>query len=456
MSRLPHAVTALLLAGAGLVAVPGTAYAAVCASLAPDPSPSVNRTNIQSCLDTFPNEALLQTGTFTIDTTITVPANANLAATLSTNVSILQMTGAANSVAQMVRIDGDGAKMSFVRLNGNGVIGGSGITAVLLVRSGNGSYVHDIHAYGAPSSTGLYFSCTSCTNNTVLRAQVFDNKYGVIFKSTLSTANQLVQDSNVYHNKCDGITFAGYGEVQGGQSYRNGWSCAAGLNAAGIYSIHNEQGAKVTGTSVFENCGVNIDVLEGGNFHFDGISADKPGYPVPGATVGCFAQSSMQLTGIHDSQVLNSFVKNNLATNRVDNGTDPGHLFQATGAAAFSDLANGGNTIIAFSNGRNPQSTYASYGNEFDNNDFIAYYTGGGAYGYFASRGTGWDGAGAWKPSFYKGNSPIGGTGGSRRGGGNWYAASSTCTSSTSPYPCNTDDYQHTGSYRNDTGYAQY
>jgi hypothetical protein len=430
----------------------------VCTSIAPDPSASVNRTNIQGCLDTVPNVALLQGGTFLLDGGLAVPGGATLAAQVSTDAPVLKMTGSPNSVAQMVHIEGSGAQISFVRLDGSGVVGTAGISAILLFHLGDNSFVHDVQTYGAPSSTGIYFSCATCTGNEALRAQVYDNKYGVIFKNTLTTAHQKVTSANIYHNKCDGITFAGYGEVSGGQSYRNGWSCANNLNAAGIYSIHNEQGALVEGLSVFENCGVNIDVLEGGNFKFHNITSDKPGFPVPGATVACFAQSSMQMTGIHNSEVLDSFVKNNLATNRVDNGTDPGKLFQATGAPAFSDLPNGGNTIIAFSNGKNPNSTYASYSNEFDRNTFVAYYTGGGAYGYFASRDTGWNASGAWAPSYYKGNSPIGGTGGSRRGGGNWYAASSTCTSSTSPYPCNTDDYQHTNTanWRNDPGLAHY
>jgi hypothetical protein len=456
MSRLRSraAFAAAVIAG-GILGTPLPAHAVDCTSIAPDAVAATNRANIQGCLNT--GSALLQGATYTIDAGLSIPSGSNLAAASSSAIPTLQMVGTANSVAQMVAINGPSAQMSFVRLNGNGVIGTSGVSAIVVMHSGDSNFVHDVNLYGANTSTGLYFSCTTCTGSTVLRAQIHDNKYGVIFKNTLSTAKQLVQNSNVYNSDCDGYTFAGYGEVDGGSSYHNGTGCANNLNAAGMYSIGNEQGAKVTNVNVYENCGVNIDIVNGGNFSFDNLTVDKPGYPVTGATVGCFAQSSMQLTGVHDSSVTNSFVKNNLATNRVDNGTDPGHLFQATGAAAFSDLPQGGNTIIAFSNGKNPQTGYYSYSNTFDSNQFIAYYTGGGAYGYFASRDTGWDATGAWKPSFYKGNSPIGGTGGSRRGGGNWYAASSTCTSSTSPYPCNTDDYQHpTTNWRNDSGLAHY
>lgn len=66
--------------------------------------------------------------------------------------------------------------------------------------------------------------------------------------------------------------------------------------------------------------------------------------------------------------------------------------------------------------------------------------------GYFATRDTGFDAAGGWSAAttnYYTNNKPYGSNVGSRRGGGNWYAANTTCTAQSSPAPCNIDDYQH-------------
>ena len=49
---------------------------------------------------------------------------------------------------------------------------------------------------------------------------------------------------------------------------------------------------------------------------------------------------------------------------------------------------------------------------------------------------------------------PYGSNVGSRRCGGNWYAANSSCEESASDADCNTDDWQHDGDWaRNDGCY---
>ena len=68
--------------------------------------------------------------------------------------------------------------------------------------------------------------------------------------------------------------------------------------------------------------------------------------------------------------------------------------------------------------------------------------------GYFVSRATGYNAAGEWSAettNYFTGNSPFGSNIGSKRCGGNWYAASSECIEGALEPECNIDDPQHQG-----------
>ena len=102
---------------------------------------------------------------------------------------------------------------------------------------------------------------------------------------------------------------------------------------------------------------------------------------------------------------------------------------------------------------RDPGSPYDAIGNSIEGNQMRAYCSGDCVgVGYFVSRGTGLVG-GDWSAAttnYFTGNDPFGSNVGSRRCGGNWYAANSICDAGAGA-PCNTDDYQHTATeLRND------
>jgi len=147
--------------------------------------------------------------------------------------------------------------------------------------------------------------------------------------------------------------------------------------------------------------------------------------------------------------------------NRVGVFGDPNGLFHAHGAAGYSDLPHGDDNAIGFLLGQRPDSPGATMNNSFADNEFRAACSAPCVgLGWFASRGTGFDAEGGWSASttnYFVRNTPNGSNYGSKRCGGNWYAAAETCTGSTWPEgDCNGDDHQHDGDWARNDGCSGY
>jgi len=173
----------------------------------------------------------------------------------------------------------------------------------------------------------------------------------------------------------------------------------------------------------------------------------------------------MGLIDVKSSTIEGNTVTNiGRASNRLGLSGDPNNVFRPSGGAAFADLPAGGNAAVAFTLSQRPNTGFKSTGNSLVGNTFIANCASPClGVGFFASRNTGFGVGGAWSSSstnYFTKNNVNGSQFGSKRCGGNWYAANATCGGGAGDDPtCNNDDYQHnppTGDWARNDGCSKY
>jgi hypothetical protein len=437
-----------------------------CSALAPSGDPEVDWRNITACL--CAGAATLGPGTFQVSRGILVPPGAGLLGDLSYPTIRLAANGGCN---YLVGVRGD-SQVALLRLDGDNRLPVGCCSAVVSVM-GDDNLVNDNHVFNGAvpprclETTGVYVF--GGTGNVVLRNQIYHHFHGVLFAASLTSANVNTLDRNgIYDNKCDGLTLIGFGRVVNNDIYRNGWQCEnAGGNCndpgtpvpgGGIYSLGNRAGAEIVGNRIWDSCGANLDLDRIERFVIRGNHAYDPGYQWPGQSHGpypyCVGISAMLLDASRSTVEDNVIENVGRAWNRVGNGAfpDTNGIFCAAPPpnSQYCDLPSGGNQAIAFFlANRRPRGCDRplAIGNVIRNNAMRASCPGSCVgLGYFASRGTGFAADGTWSASttnYYTLNRAFGSEIGSKRCGGNWYAANSTCTQGASPPECNDDDYQH-------------
>jgi len=380
----------------------------------------------------------------------------------------------------VVKLAGNRATVSMLTLNYNNqyIAGAFPCKAVVQVWGQNNS-VNNNHIKGGdqpqppnPVSekdyktvTGIYFVDASARGNATDNNQIYNSTYGVIFVAGLTNVGSanVVRNSEVYYNKCDGVTIAGYGQVIGSRLHHNGFDCMNGAGAtpgipipgAGIYSIGNANGALIQDNTLYDNNGNGIDIVQGRNFIIEGNYSYDPGnraFPAAAAAYHSVTYGngiSIIVADTAYSMIEDNVAVNNRSTNKVGLSAYPdpvtNRFFAAQGAAGYSDLPSGSNQVIAFMLAETNGTTHHTIGNAIRNNEFRASPSGSGAVGlgYFVSRGTGFGVLGSTSDAYWGGdstnyftlNDPFGSHIGSKRCGGNWYAADLA--------EPNTDDAQH-------------
>eukprot|EP00042_Codosiga_hollandica_P045891 m.473309 g.473309 ORF g.473309 m.473309 type:complete len:579 (-) comp57120_c0_seq8:53-1789(-) len=440
-----------------------TAAADSCLAIQPQTDPTLNYQARTSCLSSE-GTAILSGGVYPVSQGIVVPTGGTFQGNPAVP-TVVQL--ASDTSSNFLLMPGTASVVSFIAFDANGNLPSGCCSAVFSVGDVSGALVHDCAAYGQddPIATGIYFIDERATNNTFLRVNVSAMQYGVIFvQGLLPGSANVVLDSFLFENHCDSVTFAGYGELVGTTIQNNGWDCKNGnppIPGGGPYCLGNTVGARVIGNTVSNNCGMVFDIDSCGNFEVSGNHFSQPGNTWNGAYPYCQGSLAVNLIDSHDFTFENNFVANTISSNAVglSHWGDSNGVFEDSGAAPFSDLPAGGNTVLAFSVVTRP-STQSTTSNSIVNNTFIADCSTSGCVGvgYFAGRGTGWVGAGgSWAPSMYTGNSPFGSQIGSVRCGGNWYAGNTAECGQGASYPCNQDDYQHSyPPWRNDPGCGTY
>lgn len=446
--------------------------------IAPATGPTAAQDNyerIQYSLDQY-GVARLEDGTFPLSQGL-VLGDGDVLTANHTTWPELKLAAPAEFV---VKLAGDGATVSLLTLNYNNqyIVGAYPCKAVVQIW-GDSNNLNNNHIKGgdapqapnpvsqkaAKTVTGIYIVDASARGNVTEHNQIYNSTYGVIFVSGLAAAGgaNVVRQSEVYYNKCDGVTLAGYGQVLDSTLHHNGFDCMNGGGAtptvpipgAGVYSIDNANGALIRGNTLYDNCGNGIDIVQARDFVIENNYSYDPGaraFPAADTAYHSIAYGSgfaMIVADTSHSTIEGNTALNNRATNKVGDAayTDPATngFFAAAGASAYSDLPSGGNQVIAFVLAETRGTTYHTIANTVRNNVFRASPAGSGAVGlgYFASRGTGFGQLGSASDSYWGAdstnyftlNDPYGSAIGSKRCGGNWYAADGAAP--------NTDDAQH-------------
>ena len=438
----------------------------VCQNLKPDPagSATANHKAITSCLADV-KLAVLAAGDYPISGPINMPASAVLrgADPASRPTLIVQPGRGANTVVSFNTSSPATSKAALedVKIDVHANLGLYQNAAIVHFAADN-ARVKNCDLFNAQvtptgkSLAAVYFISDTSTGGEVRNTRMYNNFYGVIFRGKSAAASNLVADSEIYNNKCDPITFAGYGVAEGNKIHDNGWDCENGpIPGGGIYTLTNAAGGVVRKNIIYNTCGHGMDFDRAANMIIEDNEVKSPGYQFGGAAPWCKGSAGALFNGLRESTI---------ARNVIVNDGGPGNaakfsgydVFSAAGAAMYSDLPQGGNTIVGviISEPRSPAGWEGSH-NTFTDNQFRAACPSGSGcvgLGYFVSRGTGYLGT-TWSASttsYFTGNKSFGSNIGSVRCGGNWYAGGSQCPAG-APAPCNDDDYQHTGNqFHND------
>ncbi len=347
----------------------------------------------------------------------------------------------------------DDNEVAFVRLDANDLltVPHNGIIHL----RGNNAFIHDNHiqngdgAKGDNRVTGVRFWTPETTGNRVFRNQIHHLHYGVIFDLFPNGADNLLEQNKIFEIRCDAVTFRGYGRAHNNEIYRNGYQCLNPpedpIPGGGFYTLENHAGAEIIGNHAYETCGMPLDLDRASNLVIEGNTFEDPGFVWDGHS-HCAAGATAHLIDIRDSQIRdNTFRNNGLATM----SGDPNKVMSPDQSGFPSDLPSTTNQAVALMLTNRPQNPGMTTGNAVEDNRMIATCQAPCVgLGYFLSRGTGYGADQSWSPettNYFRRNDPFGSDIGSKRCGGNWYAADSTCEEGMLDPDCNIDDPQHNG-----------
>lgn len=449
----------------GALVLPPRLAAAVtlaeCTSLTAVADPATNRTSIQACLnDPAIKQARLRNtnGPFLVDAGLTVPDGATLLGdTTWPTIQAYTAGGGATFSASLITVASN-TRVGFLTLDANNRFAAGCCYSIVSV-TGNATFVDNNVIMNAKVNRGIgvYVICEHCTGNTIYNNQIQNNFLGAIFRSTLTANDANTLDHNaIFENKCDGVTFAGYGRATNNTIYQNGYDCQNGpIPGAAIYSAGNLNGAVISGNTIYDNCGNNIDLDGVSGFQISANTVTDPGYQWGGSRTYCKGAVSLLMVDVSASVVEANIIRNdNRPWNKMGNQPAWANWFRAEGAAGYSDLPHGAQQTISFLLAQRPGTLGRSINNTITGNTLVSYCPlslGCVGMGYFTTRGTGvCSTSGACDPAWHNRfttNNPNGSQVGSRRGGNNYYASTASttasCSTSGAPAPCNWDDNQH-------------
>lgn len=320
---------------------------------------------------------------------------------------------------------------------------------------------------GSNQITGVYFLYEG-TGACVVKNSVIRNCfYGVLFRDVLTKSmGHTLENCTVTYNRCDGVTFAGYGTVKDCTITYNGYDClnpvggtSYPIPGAGVYTEGNQKGFTLDGCEIAYNNGFNLDVNRAANCTITNNNIHDPGWvSFPEAldykTVKYRNGISACLTGLRSSTVTGNTITNSLGANRLDQsyahlytGGDVNGYFRVSGSAAdFSDLPAGGASVVACALVNYP-GEYQNYGNTISGNTFTARTSDGTTgVGLFVGRNVGYSNSSTWYGGY-----------------GNRISDNTMSQSETGSVRCgrntwssNSDDSLHTGDSQHNRGSSYY
>lgn len=420
-----------------------------CDPIQPSPDAAANHAKIVDCLSDH-GFARLAPGEFPIDKEIDMPDGSRLLGDDTWPRVVMVATA-----QSMVRVHNDG-EVAFLRFDGNHQMTVDHNAIIRLM--GNNGFVHDNHVQNTDTGpvgdtdkvTGVRFWEPTTTGNRVFRNQIHHVHYGVIFDLFPNGADNVLEENKIYEIRCDGVTFRGFGKAIKNEIYQVGYQCLnppeAPIPGGTFYTLFNKEGAEIIGNHGHRACGQPLDLDRASRMIIRDNTFEEPGYVWDGHT-NCGAGITAHLLDISESTIVNNTFRNS-GPGTVEG--DPNHVFSKDGSGVPSDLPNTSNQAIAFAlTHRGSETEWSATHNTIEDNKFIANCQAPCVgLGYFAGRGVGHAVDLAWSAAttnYYRRNDPFGSNIGSKRCGGNWYAADSTCPQGGGDADCNVDDYQHEG-----------
>ena len=418
-----------------------------CDAIAPVADPAQNRTHIEDCLGRV-GVARLAPGMFAIDRKILMPDGARLLGDETRPTITLQ--GPDQSVVELHNRN----EVAFLGLDAN-----HNLTvphgAILFFR-GNDSSAHDNDVFNATGPVDLdhvtgvrfwYDEPIGQHGNRASRNVIRDVQYGVIFDLHPNGTDNLLDGNTIRDIRCDAVSFRGYGRAHNNEMFRLGRQCLnppeSPIPGGGIYTLENPHGAEIIGNHVYDACGMPLDLDRASNLVIRGNTFERPGFTGAPGYGACGSGITAHLLDISASTIEDNVFRKGAGPV----GSDPNRVMSASGDGVPSDLPAAANTAVAFMlTHRRDEPLWTATGNTIRNNTFLANCAAPCVgLGYFAGRGTGYDLGGQWSAAttnYFTRNTPFGSNIGSKRCGGNWYAANSVCGADPD---CNADDGQHEG-----------
>jgi len=443
-----------------------------CNALVPQPSSRETYSDIVGCLGADERLAVLVGGVYSLPRGLRLPPHSRL----------IGLEGTASDDRPQVRIAFPSSMTDFViATDTNTTVSGlvfdaaqhltAGRSTSVVQVHGSDSVIQDVEARNNDVGVGVYFLNTSSADNLFLRVHVRNCRYGVIFAPGLDRLHgaNIFEAGIIQDVACDAITFAGYGEAVGNVVHDTGFNCSDAdppHPGAGFYCSGNTDGGLIVENTIFDTCGMALDIDSCANFNVSFNTAYDPGNTFGGQRRYCAGSATFMLLDSRDFHVEGNTVMNSRPSNMRSRSPwgDPHRIFADVDAAPFSDLPGGSSALLNFVLAQRPQiGAQLSVGHEIVSNVFKSACAKGGrnsdciGVGYYAGRGTGLDGTLAGRPSRYLTNTALGSDRESRRCGVNLYSVhSSMCLQGISPL-CNEDDYQYTKkNFRNDLGCGDY
>lgn len=462
-----------------------------CADVVPRATPEANRTRIQSCVRQCPVTTLRGNEVFLLKKSITVPSGATLTTAgghaaggwaelretgdpllFGSNklVTLCSKTGAPGCDTGKADV---GGTIRFLVLNVDNKNNATSPNMVINI-DGAGNLAEHVEVmnpnvrttipgcgatYGpARRVSGISFNPPD-HDNVIRHSKIHGVTLGVVFNENLKPgSNNLVADVEIFMNRSNPVTFAGFGKVINSHIHHNGWCIGDGMDGGAVYCQQNHNGGVLEGNEIHDTCRDVIDYDRCWNMTIRSNHLYNPGtrvFPAPVGNVGtkCNSSQTMRLGAAHGDTIVDNVVENRgRPWNTVANHFRNDDRFSATGAAPYSDLPSGSRQSLAFLLvRRRDQLSLTTEGNNIRGNTFIADCNASGCVGmgFFTTRGTGVGIAGGWSgttANTFRENDEHLSTIGSRRCGANWYAGSTaSCAPGSTADECNSDDASHQG-----------
>lgn len=422
-----------------------------------------------------PQKTLILTGgVYTVPRGIVIPIGAVIKGS-DTTTTIIRLRAKSSVTTFLVSVSTNVSLTHLVLDANNNLPHGPDTSVIELL--GNYSLIADISVGNASYGIGIHVRGDYVASNHLLRVRVQDCYYGLAFGHGLAgiAFGNVFEQGVIEHVRCDGVIFAGYGELVNSTVHHLGFDCLKFGDlpqpaGAGVYCRGSDAGGLVLNSKVRNTCGMVVDSDGCNAFNLSFNTLEEPGETMSGLHKHCIGMTTVSLMDSKRFHIEGNMVANHRRSNALlyrPGRPDPHGAFADVGGDSCSDLPMGERSLLNFAITERPYftnlrpmgvpnapghvvlrntfiATCRTYANQSDDADCEG-------VGYFSGRGSGLQASGVPQPALFDGNLINGSDRGSVRCGENAYGVNTSLCNMTASFPCNVDDFEHPlNVYRND------